>query len=762
MVLKGVIADENPANSLSHLLDFLHKTGPVSPDILHTLSAYKKFHPEVFGQIEEKIVASMGLFYKVRQPSSLYAFLISRMGSAHTDGQGQVFTPVQASVRRALDENQFVSISAPTSAGKSFSIRDFIASGIGDAVIVVPSRALIAEYLAAIRRVFNENKAVMVLPFVDRVFTRRDLRRIFVLTPERARELFEIGHELDIGVFFFDEAQVSEEPGRGVVFDVLVRRVRRSFPDAKLIFAHPFVENPGAQFSKHDLPQERSFARTYPYGAVGKLHVFRHANGRDYFFSPFEQGGCRLGNCIEVEGGFDNFAFSSGHSVLVYVSKGSIYSGKFLDDFKEHIDRFRPVEDFGALEIIESISHVVGADQGGHRSLMVSLLKRGVVVHHGSVPLEVRFLVEDFVRRGFARICFATSTLVQGVNMPFDIVWLNTMRILGDDESARSLAFKNLIGRAGRLSDLEKFDYGFVFTKNPRMLAERIHEPYRLSEVSLIDGDAGEDQGEGDVGELLSSIRDGSFDEQLHLPQAKVDRLAREEVLSAASEVLDHVYRDGRTAREAVGGAVNRGIRLRIEAALRRIFEASLDRQLKLGEKAVFMEAISLLLQTFQGRSFRELVGIRYSRISRRDSGHAGSAAFSQRANKLPDSTLERPYSLFLQDTPASEVNYDTVVFDTYDYLDEVISFCLADVFMAAFRIYHGQSGDHRALKFVELLRFGTNDAMQILLIRYGFLPEDIDDLLPYIQSISEQEITFRRTLSEASDRVREITAWYR
>jgi len=762
MGLKDLVADDRPANSLSHLLNFLHRTGPNSPEILHTLSAYKEFHPEAFGYFEEKIVASMGLFYKVRQPSSLYAFLISQMGSAHANSQGQVFTPVQASVRRALDENQFVSISAPTSAGKSFSIRDFIASGAGDAVVVVPSRALIAEYLAAIRRVFNENKDVMVLPFVDRVFTRRELRRIFVLTPERARELFEIGHELDIGVFFFDEAQVSEEPGRGVVFDVLVRRVRRSFPDAKLIFAHPFVENPDAQFSKHDLPRDRGFARTYPYGAVGKLNVFRHANGRDYYFSPFEQGGYHLRNCVEVEGGFDTFAFSSGHSVLVYVSKGSIYSGKFLEDFNEHIGRFRPVEDPDALEIIESISHAVGADQGGHRSLMVSLLKKGVVIHHGSVPLEVRFLVEDFVRRGFARICFATSTLVQGVNMPFDIVWLDTMRILGDDESARALAFKNLIGRAGRLSELEKFDYGFVFTKNPRMFTERIHEPYRLSEVSLIDDDADDDRGEGDVGELLSSIRDGSFDEQLHLPQSKVDRLARQEVLSAASEVLDYIYRDSHTAKESLGGAVNRGTRLRIDAALRRIYEASLDRQLKRGEIVVFSEAISLLLQTFQGRSFRELVGIRYSRISRRDSGHAGSAAFSQRANKLPDSGLEKPYSLFQQGTPASEVSYDAVVFDTYDYLDEVISFCLADTFIAAFRIYHAKSGDQRALKFVELLRFGTNDAMQILLIRYGFLPEDIDELLPYIQSISEQEITFRRTLSEASARIREITAWYR
>lgn len=762
MGLKELVGDPSPASSLSHLLEFLHREGPDSPKVLHALSVYKKFHPEDFIEIEEKIIAAMGLFYKVSAPSSLYAFLLARMGAAHADRQGQVFTPVQASVRRALDDHQFVSISAPTSAGKSFSIRDFIASGTGDAVVVVPSRALIAEYLAAVRRMFAENKGVMVLPFVDHVFTGRELRRIFVLTPERARELFEVGGELSIGTFFFDEAQVSEEASRGIVFDVLVRRVRRSFPEAKLIFAHPFVENPDAQFAKHNLIGESSFSRTYPYGAVGKLHVFRHANGRDYFFSPFEDDGHHIRECVEIEGGFDSFAFAVGHSVLVYVTKGSIYSGKFLEDFRSHVEAFQAIEDPQALAIIEAISHAVGADEGGHRSLMVSLLRKGVVIHHGSVPLEVRFLVEDFVRRGFARICFATSTLVQGVNMPFDIVWLNTMRILGDDDAARALAFKNLIGRAGRLSSLEKFDYGYVFTKNPVMLARRIHEPYRLSDVSVIDDPAEDDEADGDVDELLAAIRDGTFDEHLHLPQSKVERLGRADVLLAASEVLDYIYADGLSVREALGGAVNRSSRLKIEAALRHIFEASLNRELKLGERSVFSEAISLQLQTFQGRSFRELVGIRFSRISRRDRGVTGTAAFSQRANKLPDAGLEKPYSLFEQDTPASQVSYDAVVFDTYDYLDEVISFCLADVFIAAFRIYHRATGDQRGLRFVELLRFGTNDAMQILLIRYGFLPEDLEELLPHIRSISEQEITFKRSLLRASARLKEITAWYR
>ena len=117
---------------------------------------------------------------------------MSGFGERHKSDYGSYLTPVQASIRRAVDDSQFVSISAPTSAGKSYSIRDFIADQEGDAVVVVPSRALIAEYVNSMRRKFEGDKNVMISPFVDRVFTSRHLRRIFILTPERSRDLYSI------------------------------------------------------------------------------------------------------------------------------------------------------------------------------------------------------------------------------------------------------------------------------------------------------------------------------------------------------------------------------------------------------------------------------------------------------------------------------------------------------------------------------------------------------------------------------------------
>ena len=748
---------QTPSQDLSDLLEIVHREGPSNSDILETISLYKEFHPEHFAEYEENFISAIGLFYKIENPESLYSYLMATVGQAHKEQFGKRLTPVQASVRRAVDSKQFVSISAPTSAGKSYSIRDFIADQSGDAVVVVPSRALIAEYINSIRERFAGAKNVLVTAFVDNVFTSRKLRHIFVLTPERARELFHAPSSLNVDVFFFDEAQMSEEKGRGIVFDVLVRRVRKTFPFSKIIFAHPFVDNPDAQLKKHRIDPGSSYSRSYTQGTVGKVSVYRHSNGRDFYFSPFLNKGHHLSHSVEFDGSFEDFAFNANHSILIFVSKASIYNGKFLVPFQQYIDRLPTVKEPDAVAIIEGVEHMLGADNGDHRSKLVSLLKKGVVIHHGSVPLEVRFLVEEFIRGKHARICFATNTLAQGVNMPFDVVWLHSMRMNGEGVSDRALSFKNLVGRAGRLSSEKKFDYGYVFTENPSLYSERINEGYALNEKSIIDTDFEGDS--EDVRELIDSIRKNTFDDEYNLPRSKVDRLSDKSVLDCCKTVLDIIYR-GQTIRESISGDDNIVSRDVVRECLRKIFVASINRQLFDGEGVVFDTAVTIFLLAITGRTFREIAGIRYSRISKRDKGKNGNAAFSQPANRLPDASLLNAYPLF-KGIAAKDVAYDAVVFDTYDYLDQVISFSLSDVFSASFKIYGKNTGDRRSDRMLELLRFGTNNVVHMLLMRYGFTPESVAEITPYIRFINESEIRFLPEISTAPKHIQDMVAWY-
>ncbi len=761
MALREISESNTPQEDLADLLGQLHRDGPVRPATLESLTYYKRFHSTAFEKAEHLVLAAMGLFHKVHEDAGLYSFLMS--GFRHVDERefGTRMTPIQASVRRSIDQRQYVSISAPTSSGKSFSIRDFITHDHRDAVVLVPSRALIAEYVGAFKDHFHGNKNVMVCSFVDQVFNSRSPRRIFVLTPERTKDLFRLSHEFrSVGTFFMDEAQISEDDDRGLIFDVTVRRIIRHFPDSKLIFAHPFVSNPEAQFTKHGIDSNIGYANSYSHGAVGRVCVFRHSNGRDYCFSPHLTDGHLLKNCIPFEGDFPTFCLSPHHSTLVYVSKASIYNGTYIDDFTGYIDALSTIENPEALQIIQRIIDIIGANENEHRSEMIALLRKGVVIHHGSVPLEVRFLVEDFIRRGNAVLCFATSTLAQGVNMPFDAVWLKNPRLPGS-EKERALAFKNLIGRAGRLSSESQFDFGYVYTTNPKLFISRMNESFELDEVSTIDRE--DYQGDNDTEEFLRSLRDGTFDDDKNLPASKVERLSAENVLRRAGNVLDIIFAEPAGIRASIGGVDKRDLREALKGDFLAIYEAALGRDLVDGEKSVFSQAIQIFLHAIQGRSFKEIVGIRYSYVSKRDAARQGNVRFLQAASsKLPDKKkMVKAYPLFKPGTPAIKVSYDAVMFDTYDYIDKVISFSLSDVFVAAFNIYNEKTGDERANTMIQLLQYGTNNPRHILLMRYGFPPESVQELSEYVESISEDNLVFMNTINSAPDHIRQLVEWY-
>lgn len=75
------------------------------------------------------------------------------------------------------------------------------------------------------------------------------------------------------------------------------------------------------------------------------------------------------------------------------------------------------------------------------------LLVKGIVVHHGKMPgLMTRLLVE-VVEEKIVHIVIATSTLSEGINLPFEVVLIPSL----ERQSGFTVReFSNLVGRAGR------------------------------------------------------------------------------------------------------------------------------------------------------------------------------------------------------------------------------------------------------------------------------------------------------------------------
>jgi superfamily II DNA/RNA helicase len=82
------------------------------------------------------------------------------------------------------------------------------------------------------------------------------------------------------------------------------------------------------------------------------------------------------------------------------------------------------------------------------------LLQKGIVVHHGSMPGLTSQLLVQVIEQRIARIVLATSTLSDGVNLPFEVILVPNLQRWNPDrrrhENMEPREFSNLVGRAGR------------------------------------------------------------------------------------------------------------------------------------------------------------------------------------------------------------------------------------------------------------------------------------------------------------------------
>lgn len=91
-------------------------------------------------------------------------------------------------------------------------------------------------------------------------------------------------------------------------------------------------------------------------------------------------------------------------------------------------------------------------DYFGNNSREYQLLQKGVVVHHGKMPGLMARLLVDLIQERIINLVLATSTLSEGVNLPFETVLIPSLkRQRGTSPIPLTVReFSNLVGRAGR------------------------------------------------------------------------------------------------------------------------------------------------------------------------------------------------------------------------------------------------------------------------------------------------------------------------
>ncbi|WP_311328128.1 DEAD/DEAH box helicase [Capnocytophaga gingivalis] len=731
---------------ISFVLNRIYLNGPINISDMEILSYLSLYQRDYFEKYKESIFNYIGAFYKKVEPQSLKDQVFTLYRDCIEENFNHLYTPVQADIIHKISNNKCFSFSAPTSTGKSYVFLNLIKESQHDVVIIVPSRALINEFYIKLNNSIAE-KSVNILTFIDKINTKIANRNIFIVTPERCRELFK--YDFNVDLFLFDEAQLSnEESKRGLYFDSIVRRCQKAFSEAKFVFAHPFIANPESQIKKNHFEIETSKAIQYKQKNVGQLFMCKDDKGLFYHFGV-EKTLMGEKKVLYVGDPMEKAIFEE-KSILFYVSKQSILNKSFLNKFEKYINL---CQDLNIEEVdiyINKLKKYTGGDTIANKnyfSQMLSLLRKGIVIPHGSLPLQIRMIIENFTKAGFCRLCFATSTLGEGINMPFDIVFLDRL------EASKPLLVKNLIGRAGRSTTDLNFDFGYVIIKaqNISKFREIISQDENLKEVSALDTITSDD----DYRVFKNAILEGKFSDEYNLTKSELDKLESKEVSGIVKELLDTVFHNDVLSKiEEIDNP-------RLYVYFIKLYEIYLDRNLEKAEEDVLKTAIKIMLWRIYGKTFKNICWYRYSYASkteeRKQREYQGKDTNEILANYLvgyhdiPDKTLKR-YPLFNGKTLARDVDYDTIICDTYDYLDKLIGFKLSDIYYAILDKYNQSNDDKRALTLAKYIKYGTDNERYIWMLRYGMSYEDIEVLDKYIEEIDEEEIVFKPSITEVSE----------
>jgi hypothetical protein len=375
-----------------------------------------------------------------------------------TQGEAISANPFQREFWNAALAYPWLSVSAPTSAGKSYVVKRWFEERIADAeqfrgVYLVPTRALIEEVSRDLRSHFGRVVGVFALPWEAEINT--GAKEIYVLTQERLHLLQQRFPQLETDVVFVDEAQKFGDGTRGVLLQrVLDEAVRRS-PQGQVIFASPLTENPElllegapADVEASALPSETItvnqnllWANQVP-RKPRRWRIERVAGGEPEAIGEVElparpsPASKRL-PLLAVAIGADQ------PGNVVYVN-GASSAEKTARQIHDALGPEREMADPRIAALRELVEKTIHRDYA-----LASVLSRGVAFHYGNMPLIVRAQIERLFRDGVLRYLVCTSTLLEGVNLPCRNLFARGPK-KGRGNAMTPADFWNLAGRAGR------------------------------------------------------------------------------------------------------------------------------------------------------------------------------------------------------------------------------------------------------------------------------------------------------------------------
>lgn len=358
-------------------------------------------------------------------------------------------------------KNKYFSYSGPTSMGKSFVMRMFIKKQIMDGeqqnfAILIPTKALINEVSS---KIIDDLKDLLaehnyrVITSVGALSLQQHHNFVLVLTPERMLYLLLDKHDFNIDYLFIDEAhKISSKDSRSPfyykVIDILLNRTNKTH----IVFSSPNIPNPEVYLNLiPNIHAENNSKLATAYSPVSQIkYLVDLVEDSVYSYNNYE-------NRLTKVGGFSRkvslreiiTCVGSKAQNIVYCSSTSKAVSYALEYAKNLPETVNP--ELKALS--KDIKNEIHDEY-----YLADVLTRGVAYHIGYLPSDIRMRIEDFFKQGIIKTIFCTSTLIEGVNLPADNLFITSYK--NGLSNMNAVDFRNLIGRVGRI----EFNlYGNVF-----------------------------------------------------------------------------------------------------------------------------------------------------------------------------------------------------------------------------------------------------------------------------------------------------------
>jgi len=366
----------------------------------------------------------------------------------------------QEEAMKEIDKGKNLIVSTPTASGKTLIAEYGITKALnnnGKAIYVVPMRALASEKFREFEIYKNFGyKVVLEMGDLESLdvetlkYKRLNFDILFV-TAEKLDAILRANASIaNLKFLVVDEIHFLGSPDRGSVYEILIAKLRKNFPEIQILGLSATIGN------THELAEWLNASLVE--SSFRPVPLTETIETKDDLKTIVDKNLCK-GNVLI----FTN-SKNRCQDLCMELSELPIFKNNNKHEVNNEHELSKEI-----LNAVESPTEQC--------KLLADLVKKGLAFHHAGLANKQRELIEENFKNNCIKIIVATPTLAYGVNLPAHTVIierLNRYTIKGVVEIP-VLEYKQMSGRSGR----PKYDKeGHVIIKASKAKEEHIREKY--------------------------------------------------------------------------------------------------------------------------------------------------------------------------------------------------------------------------------------------------------------------------------------------